>query len=56
MQDRTLQVLSVAAIVSLAIGIYEAARDSESSEHKYAWVEGLAIIFASKSINLIVMI
>lgn len=46
MQDKMLVVLMIAAVVSLGIGIFEATKPGADSEHKYAWVEGLAIIFA----------
>jgi Ca2+-transporting ATPase len=60
--DKILILLSVAALISLAIGIYEDVRPlpddaSEADKQKIHWIEGFAIIIAvlivvlSSSIN-----
>ncbi|GMF03069.1 unnamed protein product [Ambrosiozyma monospora] len=59
MKDKTLIILSVAAIVSLALGLYETfgqptEYDSEGkAEPKVEWVEGVAIIVAIAIVVLV---
>jgi P-type Ca2+ transporter type 2C len=46
--DKVLILLSVAAVISLALGIYQTVRPSPSEEHeaRVEWVEGVAIMVA----------
>ncbi|EHY56179.1 Calcium-transporting ATPase 2 [Exophiala dermatitidis] len=46
--DKVLILLSVAAVISLALGIYQTVRPAPSEEHeaRVEWVEGVAIIVA----------
>ncbi|KAI0218371.1 plasma membrane calcium [Massospora cicadina] len=45
-QDRTLILLSIAALVSLAVGLYEDSQKVNGDEPRVGWVEGFAIIVA----------
>ncbi|KAJ9076265.1 plasma membrane calcium [Entomophthora muscae] len=45
-QDRTLILLTIAALVSLAVGLYEDSLKDPATEARVGWVEGVAIIVA----------
>ncbi|KAL2150881.1 hypothetical protein VTH82DRAFT_7444 [Thermothelomyces myriococcoides] len=52
--DKVLILLSVAAIVSLAVGLYQTfSKDDDSEDHGVEWIEGLAIIVAIAIVVLV---
>ncbi|KAH7142046.1 hypothetical protein EDB81DRAFT_54451 [Dactylonectria macrodidyma] len=53
LQDRVLILLSVAAVVSLALGLYQTFGQAHHSGAKVEWVEGVAIIVA---ITIVVLV
>ncbi|KAK7582784.1 hypothetical protein V9T40_014229 [Parthenolecanium corni] len=46
LQDVTLIILEIAAVVSLVLSLYKPADESQDEETKHGWIEGLAILIS----------